>query len=359
LQHICSAEKITFDPSALAQLAQAADGSARDALSLLDQAIAYCPEGITADDTRRMLGNVGEDYIFNLLHALADQDGKKLLAEIATLAEQAPDFNQVLENMLSLLHNIALTQIAASTENISTLAARFSAADVQLYYQIALLGRRDLPLAASPVQGFEMVMLRMLAFKPVTPETLAPTKDKHTDAATAKIKTPAANPTPPAKIITPALPATNIPAMELKSQQPGGNATENTSSSLQEWTTLLHKLNLSGLSQVLASHCVLKNMTADSVELALSQKHETLFNKQLITRLEEALSQHLNTKINLKIILTTDDLHTSAKQQAQTKKDQHASAVDAITTDNHVQKIMDVFGATLDVNSVKAIDPAT
>jgi DNA polymerase-3 subunit gamma/tau len=337
LQHICAAENLTFDISALDQIAQAADGSVRDSLSLLDQAIAFCADKINVDDTRRMLGNAEQDTIYNLLYALADADGKKLLAAIAELAEYAPDFNQILETVLSVLHQISVAQIvkdSTSSETINAFATRFSAEDVQLYYQIALLGRRDLPFAFSPVQGFEMVMLRMLAFKPtvvsapttITPppalakKTLAPVPQASTSSTVAS--SPAATPSP------------------------------------DEWTKILSQLGLSGLSQVLASNCVLDKITADRIELSLSDKHITLTNKQTISRLEEALKQYFNKPVTLKINLTAADLHTNAKQKEQFKKDQHASAVDAIATDGHVQKIIDVFGATLDVNSVKALDPS-
>ncbi len=338
LQHICAAENITFDIPALEQIAQAADGSVRDSLSLLDQAIAFCADKINTDDTRRMLGNAEQETIYNLLHALADADGKKLLASIAALAEHAPDFNQILETVLSVLHQIAVAQIVKDSTPSATLnafAARFSAEDIQLYYQIALLGRRDLPLAFSPVQGFEMVMLRMLAFKPTagsapTAVTPPPTTAKKTVA-----------PAPP----TPAATVTSSPVVSSPSP------------SLDDWTKILSQLGLSGLSQVLASNCVLDKITADQVELSLSDKHITLTNKQTTSRLEEALRQYLNKPVTLKINLTSADLHTNAKQKEQLKKDQHASAVDAIATDGHVQKIIDVFGATLDINSVKAIDP--
>jgi DNA polymerase-3 subunit gamma/tau len=341
LQHICTTEKIKFEIPAMDQLAQAADGSVRDSLSLLDQAIAFSSDVITADDTRRMLGNVEQDYIYRLLHAVADQDGKKLLSEIALLSEHAPDFNHVLENVLSVLHQIALAQIVTGStteENITTLATRFKAEETQLYYQIALLGRRDLPLASSPVQGFEMVMLRMLAFKPTTPDQ--PTTSSKTPA-TEKRSTPVA-----ATVTTP----TAAPVKE-KEATPISNPT------LDDWTKILTQLGLTGLSQVLASHCVLEKISDDAVELALSDKHQTLLNKQLSTRLEDALRKYLNKNINLKINLTAADLHTTAKVQEQNKKDQHASAIDSINTDNQVKRIIDVFGATLDVNSVKAIDP--
>jgi DNA polymerase-3 subunit gamma/tau len=343
LQHICTAEKINFEMPALEQLAYAADGSVRDALSLLDQAIAFCNANITAVDVLHMLGNVEQDYIFRMLATLADQDGKKLLTEIAALAEQAPDFIRVLENVLSVLHQIAISQvITAAAQPIKTiiqLAARFTAEDIQLYYQIALLGRRDLPLASSPMQGFEMVMLRMLAFKPTTNST-PPEKPKIL---------PEKNPLPIAAPL-PTATTTAIPAAEKIITATPVLATGS------DWPTIISQLGLTGLAQVLASNTVVEKIDGDSIELALSNKHEAILNKKLSERLTAALSQYYKRDIKLTIHITSADINTSAKQHEQHKKDRLASAVDAITTDTQVKKIMDVFNATLDIQSVKAID---
>jgi DNA polymerase-3 subunit gamma/tau len=337
LQHICKVENINFEIPALQQLAQAADGSMRDSLSLLDQAIAYCSGQISDADVRQMLGNVEQDYIFRLLNALADHDGKKLLSEIALLSEQAPDFDQILENLLSVLHQIAAAQAVPDqqAEIITQLASRLSAEDVQLYYQIALIGRRDLPLAASPAQGFEMLLLRMLAFTPLQNEIQKPTQP------TISAAKPISVPTRPVEKNSP---AKKIPALTVNPVT-------------DKWAHILSQLGLSGLTQVLASNCCLVNMDEHNVELSLSHVHEPILNKALSERLEQALSQHLNAKIKLTIKITKEELHTAAKQAEENKQARHASAIDAITTDNQVKKIMDVFGATLDVDSVKAIDP--
>jgi DNA polymerase-3 subunit gamma/tau len=321
LQHICITENFSAEPAGLEQLAQAADGSLRDALSLLDQAIAFCQGNITTADVRNMLGNIEQDYIFRLLVALAEADGKKLLTEIATLAEHAPDFDHILENILSCLHHITVAQTVADyTElpsDIITLAQRLTPQDVQLYYQIALIGRRDLPLAASPLQGFEMIMLSMLAFQPAS--------------TTNEIKKTEPTPTVKTEKNTTALDKT-------------------------EWTTLLEKLNLTGMSYALAANCSLLNITDNVVQLVLSKKHEPMLNPKAIARIEEALSKYFNKPTTIKINLSTDELNTFAKQKEQTQKIRQASALEAIKADNHVQKIMDVFDATLDVNSVKALD---
>ncbi|HEB94255.1 MAG TPA: DNA polymerase III subunit gamma/tau [Gammaproteobacteria bacterium] len=167
-------EGIVFDTPALGLIARVADGSMRDALSLLDQAIAFGGGSLREPDVRSMLGSIEQHHIIDLLTGLADGDANALLSRIAQLAEQAPDFAGVLAELISTLHRIALAQAVPGVVNdemadrqaVLALAGRLSPEDVQLYYQIALIGRRDLPLAPTPRGGFEMVLLRMLAFRP-------------------------------------------------------------------------------------------------------------------------------------------------------------------------------------------------
>ena len=174
LAHILTVEAVPFEAPALALLARAADGSMRDGLSLLDQAIAFGGGRVGAEDIRAMLGTVGRDMSLRLLQALAVRDGAALLAEVARIHELAPDFGGVLQEVLGLLHRIALFQQVPATlaaddperEALVALARDLIPEDVQLYYQIALLGQSDLPLAPDPRTGMEMVLLRMLAFRP-------------------------------------------------------------------------------------------------------------------------------------------------------------------------------------------------
>lgn len=348
LAHICTAENLSFELPALEQLANAADGSLRDALSILDQAIAFCGNHLDNDNVRRMLGNIEQDYVARLLFALAENDGKKLLHEVTLLSEQAPDFQQLLANILALLHQIAVLQIVPGTEastTTTTLATQLSAEDIQLYYQIALLGKRDLALAPNPKAGFEMVMLRMLAFKP-TAHTQSISKSTPAKATTQK----------PATIIEPRKAETSklIETPSKKIETILSSSTTITEAS--EWTVLIDQLDLSGMSLALATNCALISLTDNSVTLALSTKHEPMLSKKLTERLEEALNRYFNKTMSLTIQVTDSELDTSAKQQEQATKARHEVALDAITKDNHVQKIMNVFDATLDMTSVKPID---
>ncbi|WMJ68051.1 DNA polymerase III subunit gamma/tau [Stenotrophomonas sp. 24(2023)] len=171
MTRILAAEAIEADASAIVQLAKAADGSLRDGLSLLDQAIAYAGGALREDVVRTMLGTVDRTQVAAMLDALAEGDGPRLLQVVATLAEFSPDWSGVLEALAEGLHRIQVQQlvpgaVVAEGLDVTAFAARLRPEVVQLWYQMALNGRRDLPLAPSPRAGFEMAVLRMLAFRP-------------------------------------------------------------------------------------------------------------------------------------------------------------------------------------------------
>ncbi|WP_407471506.1 DNA polymerase III subunit gamma/tau [Xanthomonas campestris pv. raphani] len=172
MTRILAAEQIESDPSAIVQLSKAADGSLRDGLSLLDQAIAYAGGALREDVVRTMLGTVDRTQVGAMLQALSDGDGAQLLKVVAALAEFSPDWSGVLEALAEALHRIQVQQLVPSVAFVGDgidptgFAAQLRPEVVQLWYQMALNGRRDLYLAPSPRAGFEMAVLRMLAFRP-------------------------------------------------------------------------------------------------------------------------------------------------------------------------------------------------
>jgi DNA polymerase-3 subunit gamma/tau len=174
LKFVLAQEVIPFEESALWLLGRAADGSMRDALSLTDQAISYGSGKIIQADVAAMLGTLDQAVVYEIVNALVSLDGKAILGAVQNMAEHAPDYVNALAEMLSVLHRIAIAQALPEAvdnshgdkERIMQLAQQLPAEDVQLFYQVALLGRRDLPLAPDARAGFEMVLLRMLAFKP-------------------------------------------------------------------------------------------------------------------------------------------------------------------------------------------------
>jgi DNA polymerase-3 subunit gamma/tau len=174
LQFVLDKEMVPFDDAGLWQLARSADGSMRDALSLTDQSIAFGDGKITDADVRVMLGTIDQSLVYDVLKGLIAEDVQQLLTAVASLSEHSPDYSAALAELIATLHRIAIAQALPEAvdnsqgdrQQIYDFAQVISTEDVQLYYQIALLGRRDLPLVPDPRSGFEMVLLRMLAFKP-------------------------------------------------------------------------------------------------------------------------------------------------------------------------------------------------
>jgi DNA polymerase-3 subunit gamma/tau len=204
LAHVLGQENIPFEQDALWLLGRAADGSMRDAMSLTDQAIAFGEGRVLAEDVRAMLGTLDHGQVFGVLQGLLDGNAKAVLEAVAHLAEQGPDWAGVLAEILNVLHRVAIAQALPEAvdnshgdrERVLALAQALPAEDVQFYYQMGLIGRRDLPLAPEPRSGFEMVLLRMLAFRPAgEPAPPAPLKPAGVSQATVDSSTPVA-PTP-------------------------------------------------------------------------------------------------------------------------------------------------------------------
>ena len=189
LQFVLGEEQIAFEDPALWLLARSADGSMRDALSLTDQAIAFGAGSVNENDVRAMLGTIDQRLVYRMLDALVAHDAKLLLSSVAELSRFSPDYMTVLGDMISLLHRVAVAQTLPEAvdnsmgdqQQVTTLAGQLTAEDVQLFYQIALMGRKDLPYVPDAREGLEMVLLRMLAFRPADtaarPVTLNPSSD--------------------------------------------------------------------------------------------------------------------------------------------------------------------------------------
>lgn len=196
LQNVLTSENIPFEDDALWLLGRAADGSMRDAMSLTDQAVSFGDGSVMAEDVRAMLGTLDQGQIYGVLKALIAGDARGALSAVAHLAEHGPDWAGVLAEILNALHRIAIAQLMPDAidngqgdrQQVLELAALVPPEDVQFYYQLGLIGRRDLPLAPDPRDGFEMVLLRMLAFRPANLPGTAPStpliQSKSTAAAT-------------------------------------------------------------------------------------------------------------------------------------------------------------------------------
>jgi DNA polymerase-3 subunit gamma/tau len=339
LAYILMQEGISFEPRALAPIARAADGSMRDALSLLDQAIGYGGGQVREAEVQTMLGAITRDEGLALLEAIAANDARDLLAAINGMAEQVPDFGEALAELMSLLQRLALAQFVPTVleedeerERLSPLASRLSPEEVQLLYQIALIGRRDLPLAPEPRGGFEMVLLRMLAFRPV-----------QVDAIVAEATIPEWQTVP----------------QVMPSQETGSTDSEErpsrTPSLDQDWAMTVMALP-SGLARQLASHCILERREGDMLYLIGDSAHATLLNEKSEEKLCQALERHFGAPVKVRITIGRLTGETPAQQQSRAQTERQRAAVEAIEQDPYVREMQETFGATIKPSSIRPLE---
>ncbi len=334
LTKIVTAEGVSYESTALYSLAQAAEGSLRDALSLLDQGIAYGGGKLVNEEVNQMLGTLDRDRVLGLIQSLAAQDASGLLSQIAQLSEYNPDFFNILGDILSLLQQIALAQVVPNVvdinqlggETILQLAKELSAEDVQLFYQIGLLGRRDLALVPDPRGGFEMVMLRMLAFHPYRLEISPPI------------------------IQTPTLESSSV-NIEANTTDHEQNQSVTTPLS-QQWNDLVHILELSGLVRQLAFNCELKQHEGDNWYLALPPQYKLLLTQERKNQLEELLQQHYGNSQQVHIRVEMPQTETPADQQQRIQEDQQRYAMQEVNNDPLVNYLQEHCEAQIEIKSI-------
>lgn len=377
LAQVLAAEMIRFEEPALWLLGRAADGSMRDALSLTDQAIAFGSGSITEAGVRSMLGTVDMSFVYQLLDALAAGEPAALLETVARMAEHAPDFESSLEEMLSLLHRITVAQVLpelrdnsrGDAERIESLAGKLTAEDVQLFYQMALNGKRDLPHAADPRSGFEMTLLRMLAFRPALLPDPGPGDDGGADEKPAgsqkgvrsilekgvrsnfvapaqeTVSAGVATPDP-----TPAPPAAATPAPRID------RATAPQMVAPEDWPDLLAKLGLAGIVQNIASHCALQAQQGTDFHFILDQSNLALFNPGHADRIRLALQNYFDTPVSVAIEPGQPQGETPAQRSARRAAERQKEAEQAIEHDLQLQQLIQRFDGELDRASITPLD---
>jgi len=386
LGEVLAQENVDAEPAALNILARAAAGSMRDALSLTDQAIAYGSGRIEAAGVEAMLGTVRRDYLFDLLDALAARNGDDLLEQARTLAERGIAFDAALQDLGSLLTQLALLlhapqaiEAGADAERMQAAAEQMDVETVQLYYQIALNGRRDLPYAPDEFSGFCMTLLRMLAFVPGT-QTSAPgsipprgasarsgsasLRAEPVQAAPARRAEPAAAapmavaPPVPAPAAAPAAePAAYHepappPAAELVAHQSSPHAA-------WDWLTVVGELRLGGMAKMLADHCELVSQTGDAVTLRVGEAHKHLLDRAYQDKLIAALRDKYGATLAVTIEIGAAADKTPQQVRTRIKQARQAEAVAAIESDPFVRELVDQLGGQLDATSIQPLGEST
>ena len=349
LTEITGAEGISAEPEALRLVARSAQGSMRDALSLLDQVIAFGGAKLTAADTRTMLGTLDRSEVFGIIEAVAARDARRVLDAVNQLDERAPEYREVLAELASVLQKVALLQAvpdlqldeAEDLEAYQRLTSALTPEDTQLFYQIAIVGRRDLELAPDARGGFEMVLLRMVAFSMAEAGT---TQVRQTSGASGA-RTPAI--------------ATQRSVPDASASARASAASTNASKDAPakdfatDWTAIVAQLNLTGPSSQLAAHCVLKGKDGNKVQLALDAEGETFRRPTLEERLAQALSTYYGEPIKLEIASIGDVTNTPARMQKAAADDRMQNARASIESDPNIRAMRDIFGATVQPDSIR------
>ena len=338
---ILDAEKTAYDAASLTLLARAADGSLRDGLSLLDQAIAYGGGKVAEAEVRAMLGTIDQDAVDRVLHALADNDAHMLLAVVADVAEHGTGIESLLDALLAALHRVALTQIdpglagESDAERLREHAARLAPEDIQLYYQIGLMGQRDLPYAPDPRTGVEMVLLRMLAFRPAT-TAVAPTAAAPGGANRVSVR--------PAPMVSQAKPTETKPpvAAATKTSEPPATRIP---LSPERWNEIAIGLGLAGLMRELASHTVLESESGGTLSIVLHESCAKLHNKEREAEFKRALENYYGRSFKLSLRVGQPAGETPAQEKARTRIERQEAAERAIQSDPAVGTLLEKFGA--------------
>ena len=397
LKHILAAEGVAFDAAAVRLVAIAADGSMRDGLSLLDQLIAFGNGKVEEAAARAMLGTIDRQQVARLVELLADGDAAVLLEYLQSLEQWSPDHGQLLDAVAALLARIALKQAVPDyqgdelhdAERLAALATRLSPEDVQLHYQTAILGRRDLQWAPDPRTGFEMTLLRMLAFRPDAAAQLAPARAQPVQAAApdasrqarsdaaararaaladslpmgarqapAVESPPQSAPMPPPPVPVPAPAAPVAPAVAPAPVVPPAPAS--TSALLvtdsEHWLELVAGCGLRGPAKLLAENAGFVGHADGVLRLSLAPEQEHLKSPSLVLQLCEAIGRQLGGEVQVRFEIGQPRGETANARNARERDARQAGAESGFVADPGIQRLVQQFGAQIVPDSVRPLD---
>jgi len=342
IEMILNAENIVFDKPSAELIAHSAFGSMRDALSLLDQAIAYGNGALKESEVRMLIGTIDNEVLNDLIQYLINSDSESLLDTIDKISLQNPDYDFLLSELLSLLQKIAIIQllpedsknILKKDKRLVKFASSMTKEDVQLYYQIGIMGRKDLYFSPDAKAGLEMIMIRMLAFNPI--EMNEEIKKKQITKSMNE-------------------PTSQTIDADVKNQEDEIRAKpEHEGNLVNTWEKMVSEMELVGLVNELARNCVLKFQDKDKIELSLMPSSKFLLNKNLEERLKDSVKKKLGSDIQLIIKIEKSDSESPSEIDARVKREIKNSAEEVVKNDPNVKSLLDAFDATIDQDSIQS-----
>lgn len=328
LAHVLTQENVMFETTALTEIARAAQGSMRDALSLLDQAIVFCGDTITLEKVSHLLGIETRYLLFDLLEALIHKDDAKIFALIQTMEEKNGDFMRASDDFLHLLFHIALYQKNSQLisqddprllDILPKLSEKISSNDIQLLYQIVLSAKKDLPFAPTLRMGFEMMMLRAMDFYPLA---LPAHTSSLATAFSRDVRTMDGN---------------GAQAQDVRSREMRLSTNQNAILSPESWPTILPQLNLKGITLTIANQSTIGKMHNNRLELTLSERHRSLCNEKQQQLLEAAIAQYVGHSVNVDFRFIEQQQEKAVPQQKTVE----------VSTDANLQQLLNMFDADI------------
>ncbi len=401
LGKMLSAEQIPFEDDAVMAIARAADGSMRDGLSILDQAIAYGDGELRTADVDSMLGTVRHQHTEQILKAVVDTDANALWEVVADLADYVPDYAHVLDELARRVHDAAMAQhlsrhqISAASQDM---ADRCEPEQLQLYYQILLHGKRDLQMSPEPAVGFEMTLLRLMAFSPQTTGTVTQPQGATATAprtAPRQQMSPAAADDPSPQTASPRAAQTSsarAPVMqpdEISPAEPqaqqmsqpaageplhNGNAVREVPAAVagadqqspsappaseSEWEALIHRLGLKGPAEMMAKHSELKREAEGQYHIILDRQFEYLYLPAAEQKMTDSVRRLFGQHAVVKFSVGETSTETMGERELQQDMQKKQQAVDSMQSDSTVQALKSTFGAELISDSIKPINQSS
>ena len=346
LQRVLAADDIDAEPEAIDEVARAAQGSVRDALSVLDQAIAYGGGSLRADDVRSMLGTLERGGVAHLIEAACGGDAEGLLAAVEEFSQYSPNYQRVLQDIGEVMHRVAMAQRVPEaidrnrpwSDLVRSLAEELAPEEVQLNYDIVVRGLRDLPYAPTARAGLEMTLLRMLAFRPAD------------DAATVlpkRSKQPAAESEHSGQQAEPSAPSPSASAEPAPALSPDG------------WSDRVGQLALSGPARELATNCELVRDDGDRILLRLDPRCQHFRTASAEKKLREGLSMNLGREVAVAIEERDGGSATPAAKREQEVRDRKQRAEDVIARDPNVAALQETMGARILPSTTRPTDGET